>query len=102
MKPALDPITARMFPTLAKYARRQRWLGLLAVAGIVYVVGFWSGLLVGSYRGAVADESYTRMVYEFNQFKEDYLKHHVKQLTMTKGAAQVIVQRSEDARRGGE
>lgn len=98
----LDPTTARLFPSLARYARRQRWLGWLAVAGIIYVMGFWSGLLVGSYRGQVADESYTRMVYEFNQFKEDYLKHHVKQLTVTKAAAQVITQQREDARRGGE
>lgn len=97
MKP-LDDITARMFPSLARYARRQRRLGLLAVAGIVYVVGFWSGLLVGSYRGQVANESYEYMVREFNSFREDYLKHHAGRFTTTKAQAQVIVQRKEDAR----
>lgn len=98
----LDSISARLFPTLARYARRQRWLGLLAVAGIIYVVGFWSGLLVGSYRGQVADESYEHMVREFNQFKGEYLQHHAKQLTMTKPQAQVSAQRKEDARRERE
>lgn len=98
----LDPVSARLFPSLARYARKQRWLGLLAVAGIVYVVGFWSGLLVGTYRGQVADQSYEHMVREFGQFKEDYLKHHTKSLTTTKAAAQVTVQRKEDARREEE
>lgn len=97
MKP-LDPVTARCFPSLARYARKQRWLGVLAIAGIIYVVGFWSGLLVGSYRGQVADESYTYMVHEFARFKEDYLAHHAKGLTTTRAAAQVLTQRKEEAR----
>jgi hypothetical protein len=39
------------------------------------------------------------MIREFNLFKEDYLKHHARSLTTTKAAAQVVVQKAEDARR---
>lgn len=98
----LDPVSARLFPSLARHARKMKWLGMLAIAVCVYMLGLHNGLLLGTYRGRVADESYTKTVYEFNQFKEDYLKHHAKDLRTTKAAAQVIVQRNEDARRGGE
>jgi len=95
---ALDPITKRMFPTLAAYARKMRWLGFLAVAVIVYTIGFHNGLLLGSYRGRVADESMTTWGREFHQFKEDYLKHHAKALMITKAQARVVVQQKEDLR----
>lgn len=94
MKP-LDPLVARMFPTLARYARKMRWLGVLAIAVLIYTLGFHNGLLVGTYRGQVADESYTQTVREFNRFKEDYLKHHEQKLRVTKAQAQVAVSQKE-------
>jgi len=98
---ALDPTSARMFPTLAAYARRVRWLLYGCVAAIIFTAGLACGLLVGSYRGVVEDQSYAYMVREFHQFKEDYLKHHAKGLTMTKAQAQVSAQKKEGMRNGG-
>lgn len=102
MSPPFDPVSARLFPSLARYARKQRWLGLLAIAVMIFTSGLACGLLIGNYRGQVADEFMTTWEREFHQFKEDYLKHHAKDLRTTKAAAQVIVQRKEDARREGD
>lgn len=101
MKP-LDDITARLFPSLALYARKMKWCIGIAVAVMIFTSGLACGLLIGNYRGQVADESMTTWGREFHQFKEDYLKHHAKDLRTTKAAAQVIVQRKEDARREKE
>lgn len=98
----LDDITARMFPTLAKYARTVRRRELLALTGIVlsgYVLG---RDLLSAYQGRVATEHMMGMVGRVNNLEETCQKDFPKRLTMTKGAAQVIVQRNEDARRGGE
>lgn len=98
MTPPLDSVSARLFPSLARYARKQRRLGLLAAAVMIFTSGLACGLLIGSYRGQVADESYNQTVREFGQFKIDYLEHHAKKLTTTKAQAQVIAQRNEDVR----
>jgi len=95
----LDPISARMFPTLARYARRVRWVLYGCAAFIIFTAGLAAGVLIGGYRGQVADESYAHAIREFHEFREDYLKHHVKSLTTTKAAMQVSAQKKEDARR---
>ena len=94
----LDEITCRMFPTLARYARKMKRLGLLAVAVVIFTGGLACGLLVGSYRGQVTDESYQYQVREFNQFKEDYLKRFAKDLRVTAAQARVIVTERERER----
>ena len=94
----LDPLTRRLFPSLAAYARRARWAIYGCVAVVIFTAGLAAGLTIGSYRGQVADESYAHMIREFNLFKEDYLKHHVRSLTTSKAAAQVVVQQAENRR----
>lgn len=100
MKP-LDDITARMFPTLARYCRTVRRRELLALAGIAlsgYVLG---RDMLSAYQGRVATEHMMGMLGRINSLEETCQKDFPKRLTMTKGAAQVIVQQKEDARRGG-
>ena len=98
MTPPLDAVSARLFPSLARYARKMKRLGLLAVAVVIFTGGLACGLLVGSYRGQVADESYQYQVREFNQFKEDYLRRFAKDLRVTAAQAQVIVTQRERER----
>lgn len=91
MKP-LDDITRRLFPTLAKYANKLQWLMLLAGAVIVYTLGFHNGLLLGSYRGKVADENYAEVVRRVNALEEFTQGHHAKLLRTTGGQAAIIAQ----------
>jgi hypothetical protein len=87
---ALDPVSARMFPTLAKYARRQRRLGLLGVGMILCALSFAGGVVVGSYRGKVADETYYAWGLRLNTLERDYQEHHPKMLRTTKAQAAVV------------
>lgn len=90
---SLDPITARLFPALARYARRQRWLGLVGVMAILCALSFAAGVVVGSYRGKVADETYYAWGLRLNTLERDYEQHHQKALTMTKAQSAVLIDR---------
>lgn len=102
MSPPLDPVTARCFPSLARYARKVRRREILALVGIVL-----SGYIVGrdvlsAYQGRVATEHMLGMMGRVNSLEAACQRDYPRRLTMTKAAAQVTVQRKEDARRKGE
>lgn len=97
MKP-LDDITARMFPTLARYARTVRRRELLALAGIVlsgYVLG---RDLLSAYQGRVATEHMMGMLGRINSLEDTCQQTYPQRLTVTKAAAQVLTRQREDAR----
>lgn len=102
MTPPLDPVSAQCFPSLARYARKVRRREILALVGIVlagYVVGRDA---LSAYQGRVATEHMLGMMGRVNNLETTCQRDYPKRLTMTKAAAQVMAQRKEDARRGGE
>lgn len=94
----LDPIYARLFPTLARYAHQVRRRELLALAGLAlsgYVLG---RDLLSAYQGRVATEHMMGIVGRINNLEETCQKDYPRRLTVTKAAAQVLTQQREDAR----
>jgi len=80
-----------MFPSLARFARRQWWLGMLGIVATLCALSFAGGVVVGSYRGHVADENYHSVVGHINDLEQQYEKHHPKSMRTTKMQAVVLV-----------
>jgi hypothetical protein len=95
---ALDPVSALLFPSLARFARRTRWLVYACLAVFLFTAGLACGLVIGTYRGKVADENYQEWGRRLNVLEQDYAKHH-REGRVTKAQAQVIAQQRDEARR---
>jgi hypothetical protein len=91
----LDPVTARLFPTLAKFARRQWWLGALCIVAVLCALSFAGGVVVGHYQGMVSQENYHAVVQHINDLEREYEKHHPKSLRTTRAQAQAIIGNGE-------
>ena len=91
----LDPLTVRLFPTLAKYARRQWWLGALGIVAVLCALSFASGVMLGSYRGRVADENYHAVILRINNLEQFTQEHHPKSLRTTRAQAIAIIGNGE-------
>lgn len=99
MMPPLDPVHARLFPSLARYARTVRRRELLALTGLAlsgYVLG---RDLLSAYQGRVATEHMLAIVGRVNELESACQREYPRRLTVTKAAAQVLTQQREDARR---
>lgn len=68
----LNPIYVRLFPSLARYVRRQWWFGMLGMVAILCALSFAGGVMIGSYRGRVADENYYEWGRRLNLLETDY------------------------------
>lgn len=93
----IEPVTARLFPTLAAYAhkvRRREILALVLTALSVYVLGRDA---LSAYQGRVATEGLHAMLQRVNEIEG--VCQGSRKLVTTKAAAQVAVQKIEDARR---
>ena len=97
MKP-LDAVTSKMFPTLARFARRQWWLGTLGVVALLCALSFAGGVVVGSYRGRVADENYHAVVLRINAIEQFTQEHHPKSLRTTRAQSAVLIDQAEKRR----
>lgn len=98
MKP-LDEVTQRMFPTLAAYARRVRRRELLAMAGITLSAYVLGRDVLRAYREGIATENMLSMVTRVNEIEAQCQRDNPRRFTITKAAAQVSVQKLEDARK---
>jgi len=94
MKP-LDPLTARLFPTLASFARRQRWLGVVGIVAVLCALSFAGGVVLGNYQGQVSRENYHAVVLRINSLEQFTQEHHPKSLRTTKVQAQAIIGNGE-------
>ena len=94
----LDPISARMFPTLAAYARKVRRRELLAMAGITLSAYVLGRDVLRAYREGIATENMLSMVTRVNEIEEQCQRERPKRLIMTKAQAQISAQKREDAR----
>lgn len=109
MKP-LDPVTARCFPSLARYVRKVRRRDRLAFVGIVLSAYVLGRDLLSAYQGRVATQNMSAMVGRVNDLEGKCQKEYPKRLTLTKAQAQVwaasaghlSAQGKEDERREGE
>ena len=95
----LDPISARMFPTLAAYARKVRRRELLAMAGITLSAYVLGRDVLRAYREGIATENMLSMVTRVNEIEEQCQRESPRKFVLTKAAAQVHVQKLEDARK---
>jgi hypothetical protein len=96
----LDPIHARLFPSLAAYAHRLRRRELLALVGIalsVYVLGRDA---LSAYQGRVATENMLAMVGRINELEAHCQRERPKQLTTSKAQSQVTTAGIERRREG--
>jgi hypothetical protein len=87
MKP-LDPVEARLFPTLAAYARKARRRSILALIGLtlsVYIIG---RDVLSAYQGRVATENMQAVVRRVNDLEAHCQKTSPSQFITTKTQAQ--------------
>ena len=96
MKP-LDAVSARLFPSLAAYARNVRRRELLALIGTALSAYVLARDALGAYQGRVATEGLHAMLQRVNEIEERC--QGSRKLITSKAAAQVIVQQIEDKRR---
>jgi uncharacterized membrane-anchored protein YhcB (DUF1043 family) len=96
----LDPVTARLFPSVAKFVRRQRRKGLLFTHGIALVIGLAVGVLLMGYRGRVSDENYQAWGLRLNALEAQYQQEHPKSLRTTKAQSAVLVEQAQKAKEG--
>ena len=97
MRP-LDPVEVRLFPSLAKYARRAWWLIALSVVVLLCALSFAGGVVLGSYRGRVADENYHTVVLRINSLEQFTQEHHPKSLRTTRAQSAVLIDQAEKRR----
>ena len=95
MRLLLDPVEVRLFPRLARFARRQWWLGVLGIVAILCALSFAGGVMLGSYRGHVADENYHAVIWRVNTLEREYEQHHPKSLRTTRAQAIAIIGNGE-------
>ena len=98
MKP-LDAVSARLFPSLAAYARKVRRRELLAMAGITLSAYVLGRDVLRAYREGIATENMLSMVTRVNEIEAQCQRDNPRRFTITKAAAQVSVQKLEDARK---
>jgi ammonia channel protein AmtB len=98
MKP-LDPVEVRLFPRLARFARRQWWLGALGIVAVLCTLSFAGGVVVGHYQGMVALENYHAVVRHINDLEQEYEKHHPKSTRTTKAQAVALMEQVEKRRK---
>ena len=91
----LDPVTARCFPTIAKFARRQWWLGALGIVAALCALSFAGGVVVGHYQGMVSQENYHAVVLRINTLEQFTQEHHPKSLRTTRAQAVAIIGNGE-------
>lgn len=97
MKP-LDSVSARMFPSLAAYAkkvRRRELLALVCIAISAYVLGRDA---LSAYRERVATEHMLAVVMRVNNLESACQKDYPKRSLVTKAQAAVIVAQREKER----
>ena len=99
MKP-LDPITCRLFPSLASYVRKVRRRELLAMAGITLSAYVLGRDVLRAYREGIATENMLSMVTRVNEIEAQCQRESPRKFVLTKAAAQVHVQKREEERRG--
>ena len=92
----LDHVTARLFPTVAKFARRQWWLGALGIVAVLCALSFAGGVMLGSYRGKTADENYYEWGRRLNILEREYERDHPKRLRTTRAQAAVLVEQAKE------
>lgn len=76
MTPPLDPVTARLFPTLAAYARKVRRREIIALVGIalsLYIIG---RDVLSAYQLRVAKENMSAMVGHVAALEDQYQRDH--------------------------
>ena len=81
---SLDPITQRMFPTLAAYAHKVRRRELVALVGITLSVYVLGRDLLSAYQSRVAAENMSAMVGRVNNLETTCQKEHPKRFVATK------------------
>jgi len=94
----LDAVSARLFPSLAAYARKVRRRELLAMAGITLSAYVLGRDVLRAYREGIATENMLSMVTRVNEIEEQCQRERPKRLIMTKAQAQISAQKREDLR----
>ena len=94
MRP-LDPVEVKLFPSLARYARRAWWFIVVSVVVLLCALSFAGGVVLGSYRGRVADENYHAVVLRINNLEQFTQEHHPKSLRTTRAQAIAIIGNGE-------
>jgi len=95
MKP-LDDITCRMFPTLARYARKVRRREIVALIGIALSAYVLGRDLLSAYQGRVATQNMQAMVGRVNNLETVCQKEYPKRFTVTKAEAADSAWRREE------
>lgn len=80
--------------------RSAKWLCRLALGIILFAIGVSCGVVIGGYRGQVADENFAAWGRRVDVLEREFEKRFPRQLVTTKAVAQVISQRLLDARGG--
>jgi hypothetical protein len=94
----LDPVSARLFPSLAAYARKVRRRELLALMGLAlsaYIIGRDA---LSAYQGRVATENMLAMVTRVNLIENQCKKEYPKRFLTTRGEAAAIIGRQDKER----
>ncbi|MDE2258887.1 MAG: hypothetical protein KGK17_00970 [Betaproteobacteria bacterium] len=89
----LDEVSARMFPTLDRYARRVRRRSILALIALTvsaYIIG--RDVLSG-YQMRVAKENMAALPARIVALEDQYQRDHHTTLTTTKAQSAVLVER---------
>ena len=100
MTPPLDAVSARLFPSLAAYARKVRRRELLALVGIILSAYVLGRDLLSAYQGRVATENMHDMVGRINNLETACQKEYPKRAIVTKAQAAVSARQSEEERGG--
>ena len=92
----LDEITCRLFPTLARYARRTHRLLLLCTHTLLFLAGVAVTFMFLGYHQHVATENQSRLLVRVADLEDQYGRHH--NMRTTAAQAQVIVTQKERER----
>lgn len=97
----MDPITARLFPTIAKRLTRLNRLMVCCTHALAFVAGVALTFFFLGYHQRVATDNQMQIIGRVAVLEADCQREHPG-LRVSKAAAQVIVQRKDDERRQHE
>ena len=83
----LDPVSSRLFPTLARYARRTRRLALVCSHALLFLAGMAVTFLWLGYHQYVVTEAQGRLVGRISAIEEQYERDHKHAMVTTKTQA---------------
>ncbi len=93
----LDPVTAKLFPSIARRLRLLNRLLLFCTHALCFIIGVAITFLFLGYHQRVATDNQTQIIGRVVTLEAQYQRDHPG-MHVSKAAAQVIVQRKDDER----